>query len=156
VKAADYLFAGLGGLEVKALGFLKLAHQVGGQDMAEGEALRYLAELPWNPDAILMNQDLVWTVVSPTTLRVAHGAAAITFVLDNDGLPQSMSAPSRGYLDKGRIRPLPWRGRFSDYRRVSGRLLPTRGEVAWVIEEAEFIYWRAKLTAWSAGRTGAP
>jgi hypothetical protein len=156
VTAADYHVAGVGGLEVKALGVLSLAHQVGGPEMAQGEALRYLAELPWNPDAILMNRDLAWTVVSSSTLRVALGAAAITFILDKDGLPQSMSAPSRGYLDKGRVRSLPWQGRFSRYQRLAGRMLPTKGEVAWVIDGIEFIYWRADVTAWSAGREPTP
>ncbi|WP_293908061.1 DUF6544 family protein [Phenylobacterium sp.] len=156
VTAADYYVAGVGGLEVKALGALSFAHQVGGPEMAQGEALRYLAELPWNPDAILLNHDLAWTVVTPTTLRVAQGPAAITFILDKDGLPKSMSAPSRGYLDKGRIRPMPWQGRFSHYQRISGRLLPTQGEVAWVIDGTEFIYWRGDLTAWTTGRETAP
>jgi len=49
---ADYLVAGTGDLEVRLLGTFPIAHMVGGDDAAQGEALRYLAELPLNPDAI--------------------------------------------------------------------------------------------------------
>jgi hypothetical protein len=50
----------------------------------------------------------------------------------------------------------PWRGRFWDYRHISGRVLPTQAEVAWVIDGKEFVYWRGKIETWQAeGRTGA-
>lgn len=150
VKAADYYVGGVGGLEVRALGLVTLAHEVGTAEIAQGEALRYLAELPWNPDAILLNHELAWAVVTPTTLRVSHHDAAITFVLGADGLPQSISAPARVYMGKGGKRLAPWRGRFSDYAWMGGRRLPMTGEVAWVLDGAEFVYWRGHLTAWSA------
>jgi hypothetical protein len=150
VKAADYYVAGTGGLEVKAAGLLTLAREVGTSEIAQGEVLRYLAELPWNPDAILVNRSLDWAVVGPSTLRVSHADAAITFVLGPDGLPESMSAPGRVYLGKEGARLVPWGGRFGRYERMGGRLLPTLGEVAWILDGREFVYWRGRLTAWSA------
>jgi len=148
--AADYYVAGLAGLEVKALGLFDIVHQVGGADMAKGEALRYLAELPWNPDAILSNHGLAWTVIDANTLRVAWGDAAVTFTLDEAGLPISMRAPARAYMDKAGARHLPWSGRFSDYQPMAGRLIPTKGEVAWTLDGAEFVYWRGVVKDWTA------
>jgi len=156
VRAADYYVAGVGGLEVKALGLVNLVRAVGGSEMEQGEVSRYLAELPWNPDAILLNTDLDWVVLDPRTLRVAYGTAAVTFVLDDNGLPKSMSSPSRPYMEKGATRAVPWSGRFSGYQRLSGRLIPTQGEVAWTLDGQEFVYWRGTVTAWSADLVGGP
>ena len=35
--------------------------------------MRYLAELIWNPDAILFNRDLEWQVLNQECLQVAVG-----------------------------------------------------------------------------------
>jgi hypothetical protein len=149
INAADYYAGGVGGLEVKALGLVDLVHAVGGPEMEQGEVSRYLAELPWNPDAILLNPELDWVVLGPRTLRVARRDVVVTFVLGDDGLPKSMSAPSRPYMAKGGARAVPWSGRFGGYQRMSGRLIPTQGEVAWTLDGQEFVYWRGTVTAWS-------
>jgi hypothetical protein len=152
VLVADYFSEGTGGLEVKLFGAVTLARMVGTPGMNQGEMLRYLAEVPWNPDAILMNELLDWTVVDPQTIRVASGVGEdrgeITFNLNADGLIHRMSAPSRVYADKGRMTALPWHGRFWDHQKIGGRLLPLQGEVAWVIEGDEFVYWRGRLLNW--------
>ena len=58
--------------------------------------MRYLAELIWNPDAILFNRDLVWQVLIQECLQVAvgHGErrADLRLRLDADGDPIAMTA----------------------------------------------------------------
>ena len=147
--AADYLIDGTGGLEVKLLGAVTVARAVGGADMNQGEALRYLAELPWNPDAILNNRFLDWTVIDDKTLKVATGMGAdrgeVTFKLDGNGLITTASAPSQMYANKGTMTPRPWHGRFWDYQKANGRLIPWQAEVAWTLDDGEFIYWRGRI-----------
>ncbi|NDQ56847.1 MAG: hypothetical protein GZ088_07225 [Acidipila sp.] len=148
--AADYLIDGTGGLEVKLLGAVTVARAVGGADINQGEALRYLAELPWNSDAILNNRFLDWTVIDDNTLKVATGRGAdrgeVTFKLDGNGLITTASAPSRMYANKGgTMTPRPWHGRFWDYQNANGRLIPCQAEVTWTLDEGEFIYWRARI-----------
>ncbi len=152
---ADYLVAGTGGLEVRLLGAFSVARMVGGADAAQGEALRYLAELPLNPDAILANRTLEWTIVDPKTIKVATGVGAergeVTLELDEHGLVFRVSAPSRIYAAKnGRTTRHPWRGRFWDYQAIGGRFMPCQGEVAWVLEAGDFIYWRGRMLNWKA------
>ena len=151
---ADYLVGETGGLEVRLLGAFPVARMVGGADAYQGEALRYLAELPLNPDAILANRALDWTVVDPKTIKVAAGVGAargeVTFDLDEAGLVVRMSAPSRIYAVKGGLTTRhPWRGRFWDYQSVGGRFMPRQGEVAWVLETGDFIYWRGRMASWT-------
>ena len=158
---ADYLVAGTGGLEVRLLGAFSVAHMVGGADAYQGEALRYLAELPWNPDAILTNRALDWTVVDTKTIKVTTGVGAargeVTLNLDERGLVIGMSAPSRIYAEKkGQTTRHPWRGRFWDYQPLGGRLLPRQAEVAWDLKAGEFIYWRGCLVSWNASMETRP
>ena len=154
VAVADYLAGATGGLEARLLGAIRLAHMVGGGTIYRGEVLRYLAELPWNPDAILCNRSLDWTVVDPATIRVATGAGEergeVTFELDSRGLVATARADARPYVEKDRrITQHPWHGRFWDYRPIGGRLMPRAGEVAWTLEAGEFVYWRGQLTRWN-------
>lgn len=155
MRVADSFVDGVGRLEVRALGALTVAKMENTTDVNQGEILRYLAELPWNPDAMLLNKTLTWTVVDGRTIKVAGGAdgarGEITFFMDASGLVERMSAPSRMYAKKGGAIPLPWHGRFWQYERMDGRLIPARGEVAWTLEGKEFIYWRGALRNWRRG-----
>lgn len=58
IVVADYYVENHGGLEVRLTGAVALACEVGTADVDRGEILRYLAELPLNPDAILYNHTL--------------------------------------------------------------------------------------------------
>lgn len=135
IDVLDYLVSGTGGLEVRALGLYPVATSIGGATANKGELLRYLAELPWSPEAILFNRSLDWSVIDPKTIKVAAGDRAdrgeVSFDLDDDGLIVRAGAAARGYLESdGRQTLRPWRGRFWDYHLVEGRLLPMQGEVA--------------------------
>ena len=153
IMVADYFVDGIGGLEVRLLGAFAIAQIVGGADAAKGEALRYLAEVPWCPDAIFFNRSLDWTVIDAKTIKVATGVGAergeVTFDLDDNGLIVRASAPSRLYAEKGRTTSRPWRGRFWDYQLMGGRLMPLQGEVAWGLDTGDFVYWRGHMLSWS-------
>ena len=155
ILVTDYFVAGTGGLEVRLLGVVPVAHIVGGAAVNQGEVLRYLAELPWCPDAILVNRALEWTVIDAKTIKVAAGIGAergeVTFALDDDGLIVRASAPSRAYTEKnGQMTAHPWHGRFWDYQQLGGRLMPMQGEVAWSLDAGDFVYWRGRILKWRA------
>lgn len=63
----------------------RLLRSAGGSDLDKGEALRYLAELPWNPDAILHDAALEWWAIDSATISMALGTgdarAEVTFTL---------------------------------------------------------------------------
>jgi hypothetical protein len=158
VRAVDYLVRGEGGLEVRLLGAVRLVRMVGTPEAHLGEALRYLAELPLNPDAILANRALDWTVVNARTMRVGQGQgtwrAEIAFVLDQAGFIVSAHAAARPYADHGTTVMRPWHGRFAGYERVGGRVLPRVGEVAWVLPAGEFVYWKGRILDWHRSDAG--
>lgn len=150
IWVVDSFVRGRGLLEARLFGALRVARSDSNAMIDQGEMLRYLAELPLNPDAILFDHALEWSVAGSRTIGVAAGSgdarAEIEFGLDDGGIIVTGSAASRAYGTGGKRHP--WRGRFWDYRTVHGRRLPMRAEVAWVIDGADFTYWRATMTDW--------
>ena len=148
----DSFVAGQGILEARLFGIVRVARLAGTASIDQGESLRYLAELPLNPDGILFDHALEWTVTGTRTIKVAVGKgearAEISLGLDADGLIETASAASRAYGTDGKC--YPWNGRFWDYQRVSGRLLPMQAEVAWNIDGTAFTYFRGKMRDWRA------
>ena len=71
LMVADYFAGGKGGLDARLLGAMRAAGEEGTEAANQGEALRYLVELPWKPDAILANADLERTLLDPVTFKVA-------------------------------------------------------------------------------------
>lgn len=123
--------------------------------LTKGELMRYLAELPWAPDALLHNHALDWQVLDPTRLRVSAacglGRAAVDLHLGTDGLVAEVSAADRPRMEGGGTVERPWWGRFCDYRSHAGRKLPFGAEVGWRLQDDEIAVWRGRVTAWAMG-----
>lgn len=140
-------------LTVKAFGVIPLARVAADDALTKGELLRYLAELPLAPDAMLRNTALDWEVLGPSTLHVSATVggvrARIVFTLDADGLVASAFAPDRPRLEGATTVEHPWQGRFGAYRLHHGRRLPFAAEVAWIIEGAVLPVWRGQMEDWT-------
>jgi hypothetical protein len=142
-----------GVLEVRALGLVRVAGASGGAALAKGEVMRYLAELAWAPDAMLVNPSLVWTVVDSRTLRVGagHGEARgeVELRLDEHGRIDCISANDRPRKEGTVFVERAWVGRFFDYQLHHGRWLPFAGEVGWVLDGQTAIAWRGTILSWA-------
>jgi hypothetical protein len=122
-----------------------------GPDVDRGEAMRYLAELAWVPQAVRANPAIAWTELGPAEAEVATptagGRAAVRLRFGPGGDVLGAAAPDRPRADGERAVPTPWRGTFSDHGEVGGLRVPRRAEVAWDLPEGPFTYWRAEVTA---------
>ena len=152
VAVTDAFAAGAGSLTVRALGSIPIA-RTEGPETDRGEAMRYLAELPWTPDAILLNPDLDWTDLGEGRFDVAvdtaGGRAAVTLLLDALGDITGMEAERRRTTDEaGNPVDLPWRGAFSDYGGIGGRRIPLSGEVGYLHPDGYEAYWRGTITSY--------
>jgi hypothetical protein len=85
LRVVDRYAAGEGLLEARLLGRLRVLH-ARGQEVSEGEALRYLAELAWVPHAILANRQLEWRALDAGAVEVATrvGTARVAARLEFD------------------------------------------------------------------------
>ncbi len=153
MQVIDYMVGSEAGLEGQLLGTFPLIRMTGTDTMFRGEAMRYLAELMWNPDAILFNRQLTWGVLDARTLVVATGEGArrceVRLILNEDGDPVGMEADDRPRQNGRKVENCPWFGRAGDYRAVGGRRIPIRAEVGWLLDGVEFIYWRGRVGSWS-------
>jgi hypothetical protein len=119
-------------------------------ELDRGEFLRYMAEAPWYPTALLPSQGVRWEAVSGTSARatLADGetSATLLFGFNEEGLIETVTAESRGRTVEGRTEQVPWHGRWWRYEAHGGMRVPTEGEVVWGLPEGEHPYWRGRLT----------
>lgn len=120
----------------------------GGSSIAAAAAMRYLAELPWAPHAMMWNPKLDWRETGPRTVEVATLVAgarvAVDLTFDDDG---DIVRAGAGARPRDGDVPRPWGGEFLDYSVLGGVRIPIRGEVYWDLPEGRFIYWRAHVTS---------
>jgi hypothetical protein len=144
----DRFEAGEGALEVRLGVPLSRGR---GPEIALGQALRYLAELPWVPHAIGANPALEWREPGPGSVEVATvvgGArAALTMEIDRHGDVLAVGCDARPRKEGRRFVARPWSGTYSGHADLGGVRIPTRAEVRWELPEGPFVYWRGTVTA---------
>lgn len=152
VSARDALKVGEGRFDIMALALIPIARAEHTSALMRGELMRYLAELAWAPDAILLNAGLRWREDGPDKLAVNAGsgetAAEVILSLDSEGRIGGTFAPDRPRSATAPFLLTPWRGRFSDYRHHDNMWLPFAGEVAWEIDGKEELYWQGRIESW--------
>lgn len=145
LAVVDSFVADAGLLEARLFSAITVASATG-PETAVGEAMRFLAELPWNPDAILNAPDLVWQQRDARSIEVSTptegGVARVTLLLDAAGDVVAIRAEDRPRLGDT---PAPWIGRFADYVRVGAYRFPSHGEIAWDLPGGEYVYWRGEV-----------
>jgi hypothetical protein len=136
-------------LEVRLLGLPMQRNS--GPELAQGEAFRYLAEIPWVPHAIVTNRQLQWQEVDERTVEVSTDVAgeriALRLIFSGNEIVQTIAQRPR--LEAGGV-VTPWIGEFRDYRSFDGIRVPARGEVRWELPDGPFIYWRGTITSFQA------
>lgn len=149
VRVHDAYIGGRGVLQVAILGLVTVVDISGTPEAAEGELLRYLAEGPWVPTALLPSQGVRWDPVDDSharaTLVDGDTTASLTFTFGADGLVSHVFAAERPRDVGGEMVPTPWEGRFADCVERNGVQIPTLGEVAWQLEGRHLPYWRGRI-----------
>lgn len=149
-RVHDAYIAGEGILHATLLGLVSLVEMRGDPDVAAGELMRFFAEAAWYPTALLPSQGVRWETVDDTAARatLTDGEIRLTmlFRFNEAGLIESIQAEARGRAVKGEVIPTPWAGRWRNYQRRDGMLIPLEGEVAWLLPDGPKPYWRGRIT----------
>ncbi|MXP63278.1 hypothetical protein E0493_07920 [Roseomonas sp. M0104] len=152
VSVVDALEGSEPRLDLRLLRVIPLGSATASPALTKGEIMRYLAELAWAPDAILLNPELDWQELDGRSLRVGAGQGAargeVTLRLDAQGRIVEARAEDRPREEEEGFVERPWRGRFGDYRQHEGRWIPFAAEVDWVIEGRPFTTWSGVLRSW--------
>jgi hypothetical protein len=142
----DSYIAGHGRLIAKVAGLFTVADSQGKGEIARGEFMRYFAESPWYPTALLPSQGVRWDAVDDTSANATIVDGPITlsllFRFNDAGLIASVRAEARGASvgKDGVMVMLPWDCALSDYQPQGGMLIPMTGEAAWVRPQGRRVY----------------
>jgi len=141
------------GLLIARIWGLVPATKNSGPETDRGEAMRYLAELPWVPFAMTANRELSWRELDDGEVEVSTlvggAAASVRLGFDDSGLIRTASA-MRPRVADGAWVDTPWVGEFGNYIDVGGFRVPGSAEVSWALPEGSFTYWRAEVGSVSA------
>ena len=148
VRVRDSYAGGEGAMRATVAGLVPIVNQHGTTEIAAACLQRFLAEAVWLPTALLPTDGLSWLAIDHSTSRVMltdHGTTvSLDFGFGPTGEIQTISGMR--YRDvKGTPVLTPWTGRHTDYTRIDGMMIPTSGEVAWVLPEGRVPYWRGRL-----------
>ncbi|SFP96714.1 DUF6920 family protein [Hydrogenimonas thermophila] len=145
----DAYIAGKGLLKASFAGLISLVKEEGSCELNRGELMRFFAESAWYPTALLPTQGVRWEEVNSFSARAVmrDGEISVTllFSFNDYGLIESVYADARGRSVKGEIVLTPWEGRWSRYEVHNGMLIPTEGEVAWILPDGRKPYWRGRI-----------
>lgn len=149
VRVVDSYVLGHGLLKASIQGLFDVADVHGGGEIARGELMRYFAEAPWYPTALLPSQGVRWDAVDDRSANATLVDGPITLVLlfrfDGAGLIESFRAEARGGMVDKLMVQAPWEGRFSNYQARDGMCVPFEGEVAWMRPEGRKTYFKATV-----------
>lgn len=149
VRVRDSYLDGTGSMHGAVLGLVTVLREEGTVQMAQATLLRYLAEAPWFPTRLRPSESLSWSAVDDSTalatLRDGTLVASLEFRFSAAGEIRTVYAERRFRGEDEDPIWAPWIGHFSDYEEFDGFLVPTTGEVAWVIDGQEQPYWRGRI-----------
>jgi len=150
VRVRDRYVGGEGSMRAAVAGLIPIVNQHGTPELAAASLQRFLAEAVWYPTALLPGDELSWSAIDDRSARVTLIDAPTTVSLDvtfgSAGEIDTVSAMR--YRDvKGTPVLTPWVGHHRDYTRLSGMMIPTSGEVAWVLPTGPEPYWRGRLVS---------
>ncbi|WP_366928889.1 DUF6544 family protein [Thermovirga sp.] len=145
----DAYVDGKGFLCAKLFGLIPLMSRSDSSGLAQGELMRFLAEAVWYPTALLPSQGAAWEELDKTnakaTLRDGQFSVSLTFTFNEIGLVNTVTASERYRDVDGKLVPTPWQGKFWNYGRCGGMLVPFDGEASWILKERLKPYWRGSV-----------
>ena len=143
----DTYLLGEGSLHASLLGLFTVAKTPSTPEANQGELLRFFAEAPWYPTALLPSQGVRWEAINDTSARatLTDGATTVSvvFQFNAEGTIDRFRTEAR-YRDK--LTAMPWGGRFGEYSVRNGMLIPLEGEVGWEYPEGTRLYFKGRTT----------
>ena len=143
----DTYLLGEGSLHASLLGLFTVAKIPSTPEANQGELLRFFAEAPWYPTALLPSQCVRWEAINDTSARatLTDGATTVSvvFQFNAEGTIDTFRTEAR-YRDK--LTAMPWGGRFGEYSVRNGMLIPLEGEVGWEYPEGTRLYFKGRTT----------
>lgn len=152
VRVLDAYHNERGRLRARLGGVLTVMEPPSSATLDEGELLRYLAEAPLYPTALLPGTGVKWTPIDDrsarATLTDGETTATLTFSFNAEDEVERVVGTRGLMTDDGTTEDRPWIGYWRRYVERDGLRVPTEGEVAWELPKGEKVsYWRGHVDA---------
>jgi hypothetical protein len=150
VHVRDCYVGGEGSMHAAIAGLVPIVRRRGTPEMAAASLQRFLAEAAWYPTVLLPGDTLSWSSIDDRRARLTltDGPTTVSLDVTFGAAGEIETVSAMRYRDvKGLPVLTPWVGHHRDYKRLSGMMIPTSGEVAWVLSKGPEAYWRGHLVS---------
>ena len=147
VRVRDGYVAGEGIMLGKLAGLVSLIDQHGTAELAAGALVRYLGEAVWFPTALLPNEGVSWKAVDDRTARASltDGPTTVSVDFHFGARGEIVRVSTMRHRDVDGTPVLtPWVGHYRDYVRLVDMMVPSGGEVEWILPQGRLPYWRGR------------
>lgn len=145
VYVRDTYLDGRGTMLGRVAALVPVVDEGNSPEMAQSALARWLGEAAWFPTALLPGGAVRWEAVDDVTARAVardgETEATAEFHFAPTGEITRMTA-MRYRATAGTAVLTPFEGRYAAYERREGMMVPTEAEVAWMLPEGRFAYWR--------------
>ena len=145
VRVRDSYVAGQGQMLGRVGGVVSVVNEGGTREMALGALVRWLGEAAWFPTALLPGEGVTWEAIDDYSARatVTDGATSVTADFHFAPTGEMTRMTALRYRDVNGTGVLtPFEGRYERFIREQGVMVPGAAEVAWLLPEGRFAYWR--------------
>ncbi len=143
LKVVDRFVDNKGSLIIRLFGLIPLAKSEG-KEIDEGEALRFLSELPWYP-TIIADKKVTWKEINDlaaeAVFKISDLEVSALFYFNESGEIIKIEA-DRYFKDGKNFRLEKWNGIWDNYRLINGIKIPTTCQVIWKLAEGDFTYFK--------------
>ncbi|MFC0876645.1 DUF6920 family protein [Saccharicrinis sp. FJH2] len=143
MSATDLFINKQGNLQIRLFQTIRIINKKD-EKINQGELLRWLAEAPWYPTALLPSKNLSWEKVNDSECK-------IIFTSEGIDVDARVHINSKGEITKLQAKRFNndtlnnWTGVYKNYQKVNGMLIPISCEVSWNLEEGDFSYARFNI-----------
>lgn len=149
LRVRDSLIEGRGAGQVTLLSAIPVGGAGGNMEMNSGSLHRFLAEAVWYPTALLPNSSLRWEPIDEARAlaTLTHGSISVSleFRFNQHNEVVGIYTPGRWGSFDGGYKQVAWEGRFREYAKCDGVLVPTQGEVGWYNNGEWRAVWRGSV-----------
>ena len=149
VEARDRYYQGKGNMLIKLLSTITVANATG-SEMDISSLIRFLAEAPWFPTALLPSDYIEWKEIDSNSAQAiikdnGYTASGI-FTFNEKGEIIKFVTNDRYMEADGKYFKEQWGGYYRNYQEIEGMKIPIEGEVEWNLSDKDLQYAKLKIT----------
>jgi hypothetical protein len=139
LTARDRFISDKGRLTVSLLSLYPIVDGKG-EKFNQGELLRWLGESVWFPTNLLPNERLSWTPIDKMTAKLTfnYNGNSIFYIVTFNNRGEMTQVATKRYMGEENLET--WIGKFTDYQKRNGILVPCTIEAIWRLKTGDFSY----------------